>query len=129
MYPKVKDDYQKFVEEFEVNLESGKTLHLKALAVSETLTHRGEREVFFELNGQLRTILVKDLSVEQDVTTNIKADKGHVGSVGAPMPGTVIEVNVKEGDKVTKGKPVIVISAMKMDAWWCRRHATALSRS
>uniref|UniRef100_A0A6G1SBC2 Pyruvate carboxylase n=1 Tax=Aceria tosichella TaxID=561515 RepID=A0A6G1SBC2_9ACAR len=136
LYPKVTDDYLKFTEEFgpvtklntriflsgpkvgeefEVSLEQGKTLHIKALAVSETLTHRGEREVFFELNGQLRTILVKDKSVEDDVTTNIKADKSHPGSVGAPMPGTVIEVNVKEGDKVTKGKPVVVISAMKME--------------
>lgn len=136
MYPKVKDDYLRFIdefgpvtkldtriflagpkvgEEFEVILERGKTLHIKALAVSETLTQKGEREVFFELNGQLRTILVKDNSVEQDTTSNIKADRSHFGSVGAPMPGTVIEVNVKEGDKVTKGKPVVVISAMKME--------------
>lgn len=136
MYPKVKDEYLKFVndygpvtkldtriflagpkvgEEFEVTLERGKTVHIKALAVSETLTHKGEREVFFELNGQLRTILVKDNSIEQDSTTNIKADRSHFGSVGSPMPGTVIEVNVKEGDKVTKGKPVVVISAMKME--------------
>ena len=136
MYPKVKEDYLNFVhefgpvtklntriflsgpkvgEEFEVTLERGKTLHIKALAVSETLTHRGEREVFFELNGQLRTILVKDNSIEQDVSTNIKADRSHVGSVGSPMPGTVIEVNIKEGDRVTKGKPVVVISAMKME--------------
>lgn len=136
MYPKVKDDYLKFVndygpvtkldtrifltgpkvgEEFEVTLERGKTVHIKALAVSETLTHKGEREVFFELNGQLRTILVKDNSIESDATTNIKADRSHFGSVGSPMPGTVIEVNVKEGDKVTKGKPVVVISAMKME--------------
>lgn len=136
MYPKVKDDYLKFVEdfgpvtkldtriflggpkvgeEFEVNLERGKTLHIKALAVSETLTYRGEREVFFELNGQLRTILVKDNSVEQDVTSNIKADRSDVSQVGSPMPGTVIEVNCAEGDRVTKGKPVVVISAMKME--------------
>lgn len=136
MYPKVKDEYLNFVkefgpvnkletriflcgpkvgEEFEVSLERGKTLHIKALAVSETLTHKGEREVFFELNGQLRTILIKDNSIATDVITNIKADKSHFGSVGSPMPGTVIEVNVKEGDRVTKGKPVVVISAMKME--------------
>lgn len=136
MYPKVKDDYLFFVdefgpvtkletriflagpkvgEEFEVTLERGKTLHIKAMAVSETLTQKGEREVFFELNGQLRTILVKDNSIAQDVISNIKADKSHFGSVGAPMPGTVIEVNVQEGDKVNKGKPVVVISAMKME--------------
>lgn len=136
MYPKVMDDFLRFKndygpvseldtriflvgpkvgDELEVDLERGKTLHIKALAVSETLTQKGEREVFFELNGQLRTILVKDNSVEQDVNSNIKVDKSHFGSVGSPMPGTVIEVNVKEGDRVTKGQPVVVVSAMKME--------------
>ena len=40
-------------------------MHLKTLAVSENLNEKGEREVFFEMNGQLRTILVADKSVLQ----------------------------------------------------------------
>ncbi len=47
----------------QVVLERGKTLHIRTLAVSETRTKTGEREVFFELNGQLRTVLVKDKKV------------------------------------------------------------------
>ncbi|XP_031467500.1 pyruvate carboxylase, mitochondrial-like, partial [Phasianus colchicus] len=46
-------------EEFEVELERGKTLHIKALALGD-LNAAGQREVFFELNGQLRSILVRD---------------------------------------------------------------------
>lgn len=44
---------------WQVELERGKTLHIKALALGD-LNKSGQREVFFELNGQLRSVLVKD---------------------------------------------------------------------
>ena len=31
------------------------------------------------------------------------------------MPGTVVAIKVKDGQEVTKGQPVLVISAMKME--------------
>lgn len=34
-------------------------MHIKALALGD-LNKAGQREVFFELNGQLRSVLVKD---------------------------------------------------------------------
>lgn len=47
-------------EDFEVTIEKGKTLNIKTLALAEDLTPNGEKEVFFELNGQLRTVLIRD---------------------------------------------------------------------
>lgn len=51
----------------QVELERGKTLHIKALALGD-LNKAGQREVFFELNGQLRSVLVKD-TVAMKVST------------------------------------------------------------
>lgn len=47
-------------EEFDVTIEKGKTLVFKTLAMAEDLTANGEKEVFFEMNGQLRSVLIRD---------------------------------------------------------------------
>lgn len=81
LYPKVTKDYLNFKEQFgpvdkletrifltgpkvgevfDVTIEKGKTLGIKTLAVAEDLTKNGEREVFFEMNGQLRSVFIKD---------------------------------------------------------------------
>ncbi|XP_063175279.1 LOW QUALITY PROTEIN: pyruvate carboxylase, mitochondrial [Chroicocephalus ridibundus] len=135
LYPKVYDDFRTFTstfgpvsclgtrlflegptiaEEFEVELERGKTLHIKALALGD-LNAAGQREVFFELNGQLRSILVRDTQAMKEMHVHPKAERGAKGQVGAPMPGEVVEVRVRRGATVAKGDPLCVLSAMKME--------------
>lgn len=136
MYPEVTDDYLRFrnkygpvdkldtrifftgpkvAEEFEVEIEKGKTLNIKTLAMAEDLTVTGEREVFFELNGQLRSVMVRDESAATELHSHPKVTPGVKGHVGAPMNGKVIDVKVSEGDEVKKGSALIVLSAMKME--------------
>lgn len=107
-------DGPKIAEEFEVELERGKILHIKALALGD-LNKAGQREVFFELNGQLRSVLVKDTVAMKEMKFHPKAQKSIKGQVGAPMPGKVLEVKVEVGSKVEKGQPLCVLSAMKME--------------
>ena len=40
---------------------------------------------------------------------------GGSGSIVSPMPGKVIAVKVKAGDAVTKGQPLLILEAMKME--------------
>lgn len=54
----------------------------------------------------------------QAASTPKPAAKPAAGSgykVACPLPGTVISVNVKEGDTVTAGQTLVVLEAMKME--------------
>ncbi|GAB4296768.1 MAG: biotin/lipoyl-binding protein [Ignavibacteriaceae bacterium] len=51
-----------------------------------------------------------------DITKTSKpGEKKGTGLIKAPLPGTIIEVNVKEGDIVKTGDRLLVMEAMKME--------------
>ncbi len=43
------------------------------------------------------------------------ASVGEGTKVSAPMPGTILDVKVSVGDTVSKGQPIVVLEAMKME--------------
>jgi pyruvate carboxylase len=135
MYPKVFEDYKKWTakygdlsvlptrfflakpeigEEFHVELEKGKVLILKLLAVGPLSEQTGTREVFFELNGEVRQVTVDDQHAAVENTSRPKADASDSTQVGSPMAGVVVEVRVHDGTDINKGDPIAVLSAMKM---------------
>lgn len=137
MYPKVFDEFQGFLEKYgdlsvvptrfflgkpkigeEVNIEieQGKTLIIRLLAVGTLDEKTGTRECFFELNGETRAVQVQDRSAAIETTRREKATPGEPGHVGSPMSGVVVEVRVKEGSHVKAGDPLLVLSAMKMES-------------
>uniref|UniRef100_A0A915D4I2 Flavin-containing monooxygenase n=1 Tax=Ditylenchus dipsaci TaxID=166011 RepID=A0A915D4I2_9BILA len=69
-------------EETNVEIEQGKTLVIQLLAKGK-LNERGEREVFFEMNGQLRQIYIQDKEASKDMVVRPKAVPGVRGSIGA----------------------------------------------
>ncbi|CAG9809002.1 unnamed protein product [Chironomus riparius] len=102
-------------EEFEVKIDKGKTIHIKTLAVTENRNANGKKKVFFKLNGQMRSFLIRDEKAAKELHLHPKAVKGNKNELGAPMPGFVVDVRVNVGDHVEKGQPLVVISAMKME--------------
>ena len=101
-------------QETTVEIEPGKTLMVRLVAIGK-IENNGTRDLIFELNGEARTITVRDQSAGQGVTQRAKADRGNPSHVGAPMPGKVLKVNVKAGDAVKAGAVLLVTEAMKME--------------
>jgi pyruvate carboxylase len=101
-------------QETSIEIEPGKTLIIKLNAIGKVHPD-GTRHIFFELNGNARSVVVRDHSVQTDEAVREKADKGNAKHVGAPMPGKVLKLNVKPGDEVKAGDVLMVTEAMKME--------------
>jgi pyruvate carboxylase len=135
LYPAVFEDYAKFRrsyadtsvlptpvffyglkphEEIEVHIDRGKTLVIRLLGTSD-VDEKGQRRVFFELNGQPRTVETTDRSAAQTVKAHPKADPQDPKHIAAPMPGRVVSISVEPGESVERGDPLLSIEAMKME--------------
>jgi pyruvate carboxylase len=101
-------------EEIAIDIDKGKTLVVRQTGRSDTVDEEGKIKVFFELNGQPRTVRVPKAGLGA-VKAKPKAEEGNPNHVGAPMPGMVVTVAVKVGQKVKKGDPLLSMEAMKME--------------
>ena len=101
-------------EETQVEIEQGKTLFIKLVALSEA-DEEGRRTLFFELNGHPREVTVLDKSLAVEEIRRIKADPDNLHHLGSPMAGMVVEVHVKPGQEVSEDDKLIVLEAMKME--------------
>ncbi len=102
-------------QEIEVEIEPGVSLVVRLQAVGETHDD-GEVRVFFELNGQPRTVRVPDRSAAVHKARRETARPGDPDKVGAPMPGVIGSVAVKAGQSVKAGDGLLTIEAMKMES-------------
>jgi len=87
-----------------------------------------DRTIELEVNGTPYTVLMEKEVKQTKTPTLLRSvavpttDQGaaikvdaKTGTIKAPLPGTIIEVSVKVGDKVTIGQRVITLEAMKME--------------
>ena len=101
-------------EQIEVEIDPGVTLVVQLQAVGDT-NEEGEAKVFFELNGQPRTIRVPNRKAAASSTKRAKAEGGNPAHIGAPMPGVVASIAVSNGAEVKAGDLLLTIEAMKME--------------
>jgi pyruvate carboxylase subunit B len=111
--------------EFNVTLH-GETFNIKL--TGSGYTGEARRPFYVSVDGISEEVLVETLH-EVEVTNGKKSSKkqsqetsksarprpNHEGCITTAMPGTIIDVKVKVGDRVEAGGSVIVIEAMKME--------------
>ena len=79
-----------------------------------------------KLNGKVYEVEIEEVKAGQKpqptvaATPKVEAKKevaatGAGEAVEAPMPGTIVNVNVKNGDVVKKGQVLAILEAMKME--------------
>jgi len=100
-------------QEVAIDLERGKILFVRYAALGEP-DETGHRMVYFELNGQPRTISVRDTHLVGVKAAPRKAEPGNPHQIGAPMPGQIVKVTASAGLAVLKGDALLTIEAMKM---------------
>jgi pyruvate carboxylase len=102
-------------DEIFIDIEKGKTLVVRCLAIGEP-DEKGMVTVFFEINGQPRRIKVPDRAHgASNGRARRKAEPGNEAHLGAPMPGVISAVAVAAGQAVKAGDILLSIEAMKME--------------
>jgi pyruvate carboxylase len=97
-----------------IEISKGVNLHVGLEAIGEA-DDKGIRTVMASLNGQLRPVFVRDLSITVESKSAEKADPAKSGHVAAPFSG-VVTLQVESGTSVEAGQSVASIEAMKMEA-------------
>lgn len=82
---------------------------LMSSRVSGTVVRQGGRFDVF-VSGKCETLTLKD-----PLASTGQAEADHAGSLTAPMPGKIIAIEVKAGEKVKRGQALLVMEAMKME--------------
>ncbi len=139
MYPKVMRDYCEHLrshgdtsvlptpvffygaqpqQEMALEIDPGKTLLVTLQSV--TAEDGAAMKVQFELNGQARTVRITKLDTGAAAPGKAAggravADAANPWHVAAPMPGGIVSVAVKPGQRVTAGSTLLALEAMKME--------------
>lgn len=97
-------------------LVNGKPVSIKPTSIGPFHIYTDQTQISLEAwtKGKWRAATESGLfeCFPQTVSTN---DSNSLNEVHSPMPGRVLKIFVKSGDKIQKGSPLIIIEAMKME--------------
>lgn len=85
-------------EETIVELDKGKTLLITLDSIGKA-NEDGIVTVYFKVNGQGRSVEIKDTAIKVDKVENMKADKNDDNEIGAPLQGMLLLFWLKKAKK------------------------------
>lgn len=80
--------------------------------IKEAVYAQGRDKYYVQIDG--KQYIFNKVEDEEDIIAG-SGESEDIENIIPPMPGTIIKVNVVEGDKVNEGDAVIVVEAMKME--------------
>jgi 3-methylcrotonyl-CoA carboxylase alpha subunit len=83
-------------------------LEVDGVASTATVVADGDERHVFVPGARRKLVFIDPLAHAGEA-------EGHGGHLTAPMSGAIVAVMVRAGDKVTRGAPLIVLEAMKME--------------
>ena len=96
-------------EEIMAEIGPGKKILIKYLNSTEA-DEQGNRLVFFTLNGQTRSVQVRDLNEKVETEVHRKASGNK--EIGVPLQGNLSKILVEEGQEIAVNTPLFIIEAM-----------------
>lgn len=74
------------------------------------------KKFFFKINGKPVEVVLHDQLDQMIEQMGMQAgEEAHEKEITAPMPGLILNIAVKEGQKVKKGEALLTLEAMKME--------------
>jgi acetyl/propionyl-CoA carboxylase alpha subunit len=112
MWLRVKD------QEYQLSLENREGHHYRIRMNGQLIKVWGKTdrsEIFLDLDGHQYMFRRLDILDRRYIGQDEKRNNQISGEISAPLNGKVVQINVKEGDRVSEGIPLIVIESMKME--------------
>ncbi|NOQ15672.1 MAG: sodium-extruding oxaloacetate decarboxylase subunit alpha [Methyloprofundus sp.] len=98
--------------EFNISLH-GETYNIQLTGAGPHEQH--QRHLYLTVDGVPEEVLLEPLNEYTAQTESGRPSSNGPGDISTSMPGNVVDIMVKEGDKVAIGDPLFVIEVMKME--------------
>lgn len=104
---------QSALSEFDMSLH-GENYHVKIAGFGERGTH--QKACFLWVDGMPEEVIIHPLDESESMEPSSEVRKARgPGDITVAMPGTIVSVNVAEGEDVKANQVLLVLEAMKME--------------